>query len=272
MLPAGAIRSIARRLRRTARAAVREARFEVEVARHRISARRTLAAKLGNFGKKVYSQNDEDGVLEYLFEVLGTKRRFFVEIGVGPAWTPTGHLSIEDAGLECNCRLLRERGWGGVLIDGSSYPERFRVVQEFVTVENINALFAKYAVPKDLDLFSLDVDGNDYWLWKALDHEPRVVLIEYNASIPIDQSKTIPYDPGFSWSGTGHSKYYGASLLAFDKLAKAKGYALVYANGVNAFFVRSELLPNRDEFRYEQLYRFREAHKPLRGDEIWVEV
>jgi len=101
--------------------------------------------------KKVYSQNDEDGVLEYLCEVLGTKRRFFVEIGVGPAWTPTGHLSIEDAGLECNCRLLRERGWGGVLIDGSSYPERFRVVQEFVTVENINALFAKYAVPKDLD-------------------------------------------------------------------------------------------------------------------------
>lgn len=115
-----------------------------------------------------------------------------------------------------------------------------KVHREFITAENVNAVFERHKVPRVFDLLSIDVDGNDYWIWKALGHRPRAVVIEYNAHIPPGESRSIAYDPGFKWSLTD---YFGASLLALARLGKAKGYELVYCEkaGVNAFFVEATL-------------------------------
>ena len=158
------------------------------------------------------------------------------------------------------------------MLDGNSYPEHLNVQQEFITAENINEVLTKYQAPSDLDLFSLDVDGNDYWIWKALEYRPRVVIIEYNPNMLAHESKTIKYDSFFSWGKNGCTKYYGASLLALKKLGDEKDYTLVYANGVNAFFVESDLVPNKYDFKYDNIYRHRDVHAPLKGDEEWVEI
>ncbi len=117
------------------------------------------------------------------------------------------------------------------------------VHREFITAENIEPLFQKYGVPPEFDLLSIDIDGNDYWVWKAIEQfRPRVVVIEYNANKGPDASVTIPYDPAFRWD---KSDYQGASLRALEKLGKEKGYTLVATDpcGVNAFFVLNSLVP-----------------------------
>jgi len=198
---------------------------------------------LNQYELKVYSQNGEDGIIRAIFAKIGTSNRFCVEFGV-------------EKGLECNTRYLRDRrGWNCVWMDaGDGVPEPIRT--EFVTAENINSLFKKYDVPPDFDLLSIDIDGNDYWVWKALEgYTPRVVVIEYNSSLPPTESKVIPYQPGFVWDGTN---YFGASLLALSKLGESKGYTLVCCEGigVNAFFVKTELVPNRFAVRrIEEVYR-----------------
>ena len=114
--------------------------------------------------------------------------------------------------------------------------------KEFITAENINALFRKYGVPEAFDLLSIDIDGNDYWVWRAIAHRPRVVVIEYNAHPPPQERKAIVYDPAFRWNG---SDYFGASLRAMKELGDQKGYTLVHCErtGANAFFVATEALP-----------------------------
>lgn len=200
--------------------------------------------RLSSFEAKWFSQNGEDGILLALFRRIGTGPRFVVEFGV------------ED-GRECNTRYLRERrGWKGLLMDPAPNNPPF-IQKELVTAENINALFEKYAVPADLDLLSIDVDGNDYWIWKALEprYRPRVVVMEYNAKVPMTESKTIAYDPAFRWDG---SDYFGASLLALTRLAQSKGYTLVgcESRGANAFFVRNDLVSAHFEpHPLEELYK-----------------
>jgi hypothetical protein len=188
-------------------------------------------ADLGRFEKKVYSQNGEDGVLEAIFEVLGVTNRFFVEFG-------------SDDATENNTAYLLERGWTGLLMDaeGISRNPRATVHREQVTAENINALLQKYGVPEAFDLLSIDIDGNDYWVWRRMVCRPRVVVIEYNAHFPPPERRAIAYDPGFSWSATD---YFGASLQALYELGERKGYTLVHCEqtGVNAFFVSRDLLP-----------------------------
>ncbi len=180
--------------------------------------------------RREYSQNGEDGMIAAIFAKIGTTNRFFVEFGV------------ED-GLQCNCRyLLKHKGWTGLLMDGGTWPEENGVKKEFVTAENIEDLFKKYNVPTEFDLLSIDIDGNDYWIWKAIEQfHPRVVVIEYNANKGPDASITVPYDPAFLWD---KSDYQGASLRALEKLGKEKGYTLIATDpcGVNAFFVIDTLI------------------------------
>ena len=199
---------------------------------------------LNRFESKVYSQNGEDGILQALFSKIGTTNKFCVEFGV-------------ENGEECNTRYLREKKhWTGLLMDGgNTHPSWIK--REFISAENINELFKKYTVPKEFDLLSIDIDGNDYWVWKALDtsYAPRVVVIEYNAKFPPPESKTIAYELLFKWDGTD---YFGASLVALVKLATAKRYTLVGCDrqGVNAFFVRTDQLEGRFEIQAtETLYR-----------------
>jgi hypothetical protein len=183
--------------------------------------------------KRIYSQNGEDGIIAEIFRRIGTTNKFFVEFGVRD-------------GTECNTRLLRTQGWQGVCMDGGFQNEN--VHQVFLTAENINDSFKSFGVPKEFDLLSIDVDGNDFWIWKAVSYSPRCVVIEYNSHLPPDKPLTIPYDPGFRWSRRPHDDFFGASLQAMIELGKMKGYEYVCVNEalnngyVNAFFVTSKYM------------------------------
>jgi len=224
-----------------------------------------LDPEMGKRGWRKYSQNDEDGILHYLFSVLPPSPQgpFFVEFGIGPKWQST----VEESGLEGNCRLLRETGWRGLFLDSNSYPQEYAVQQEHIDALNINSILRKYWVPENVDVISIDVDGQDFWIWSNLVSRPAVTVIEYNASLEASESKVIPFDVSFRWDGT---KWYGASLRALDNLGKTKGYTLVYANGVNAFFVRGDLVENKKDFVFERLYRFRDSHAPDTPRRPWV--
>jgi hypothetical protein len=218
-------------------------------------------------GWRKYSQNDEDGVLEYIFSILpaGPLGRYFVEFGVGPPWGST----LEQSGLEGNCRLLQEKGWRGLFLDAAAYPEKYGVKQERVDAINLNPILRKYRVPDTPDLISIDVDGQDFWIWSNLVHRPNVLLIEYNANFGPGESKVIPYDSAFQWDGT---KYFGSSLRALHNLGKSKGYVLVYANGVNAFFIKRHLVKNAAEFPFEKIYRHRDLLRPDELNRPWVVI
>jgi len=214
-----------------------------------------------------YSQNGEDGIIEVIFGTIGTTNTFCVEFGV------------ED-GMQCNSRyLLKHKGWTGLLMDGQDPLPGSTVQKEFITAENINDLFRKHGVPPEFDLLSIDIDGNDYWVWKAINgFKPRVVIMEYNACLPWEASKTIPYRPDFQWDKTD---YYGASLMALVKLGKEKGYTLLCTdrNGVNAFFIRDDLAKYFVIHPPEDLYRpasFKgipgKKHPPDPKNRPWVEI
>jgi hypothetical protein len=197
--------------------------------------------RLLRHGFKVYSQCDEDGIIQEIFRRIGNGNRVFVEFGV-------------ETGVECNSAKLLMEGWRGLWLDGSSAhvahirrsldafvrDGRLRVIESFITAENINALLAEGGVTGDIDLLSIDIDRNDYWVWKAIEVvKPRVVIIEYNATLRPPLSLVVPYEPMQTWNG---SNYFGASLEALVKLGRAKGYRLVGCSfsGANAFFVRDE--------------------------------
>lgn len=191
---------------------------------------------LEEYEARTFSQNGEDGILKRIFEVVGTTNRYFVEFGCGCE------------ARQCNARLLHDReNWQGLWMDLGASPESQRVRKERITAENINLLFAKYEVPNEFDLFSLDIDGNDYWVFKAIDekYRPRVIVAEYNSKIPPNESKSIAYDPNHRWDRTD---YFGVSLLALTRLANRRGYKLVYCElcGINAFFVREDLVADWD--------------------------
>lgn len=201
----------------------------------------------------VYSQNGEDGILLFIFSMIGTTSRTFVEFGIG-------------AGFECNsANLIINFGWQGLMLDidahGIAVARNFyqhklrdqtntiRIVHAAVTAENINQLLVENGVTGQIDLLSIDIDGNDYWVWQAIEAiQPRVVVIEYNASFGIDQAVTIAYRPDFARYRYHPSGFYhGASLKALARLAEQKGYVLVgcESSGANAFFVRKELAQDR---------------------------
>ena len=200
--------------------------------------------ELASCEKKICSQNGEDGVIEALIELLGETNRYFVEFGVGDA-------------TECNTAALLKRGWRGLMMDvqGVCKNPLATVKQECITAENINELFRKYDVPERFDLLSIDLDGNDFWVWREIRARARVVVIEYNSSFGPHECSAIVYDPYFTFH---YSDYFGASLLALKKLGERKEYTLVYCdrNGVNAFFVANEALPAGSMPRpIEEIYR-----------------
>ena len=216
---------------------------------HLADRRYDAKGHLARHGKKVFSQSDEDGIIAEIFERIGIKARNFVEFGV-------------ESGLECNSLWLLMQGWNGMWIEASSkhckniqsshqlYLQngQLNLRNDFVLRDNIDMMIANYLAQSksaDLDLLSIDIDSNDYWIWQAITVvKPRVVVIEYNAHWPPPANITIPYDPKFSWKA---DSYFGASLGALARLGKLKGYALVGCNltGVNAFFVRDDLVKNR---------------------------
>ena len=197
-----------------------------------------------NYEFQVYSQNGEDGIIEEIFERIGLTNKFFIEIGAGN-------------GLENNTAYLLFKNWKGIWFEASSdsvkkikentqnldKSGKLKVVQSFVTVDNINKTLRENKCPKQFDLLSIDIDGNDYWIWQEIirKYNPRCVVIEYNGTFGSTSSWIMKYNARHIWHTTS---YYGASLKALELLGNKLGYALVGCNltGINAFFVRKELV------------------------------
>ena len=191
----------------------------------------------------LWSQNEEDGITLALFKAVGTTDRRFVDIGAGGNGGNSGFLADV-------C------GWGGLMVEASEarvakLAVRFgrfgvKTVSEWVTRENVNELLERQGVTGDVDLLSIDIDGNDYWVWQALTVcSPRVVIIEFNPFFGRTRSVVVRYDPRFDRSR--HKAvcplFYGASLSALARLAAELGYRLVLAEprGANAYFLRKDV-------------------------------
>jgi hypothetical protein len=228
-----------------------EARCErLQEAVGRIEARQLASAPLSDLRAaefRVFSQWGEDGIVQRLVSGVPIERQVFVEFGV------------QDYS-EANTRfLLLHRNWSGLILDGDPtnidavrrsdlyWRHNLKAECAFITRENINALIADAGLHGDIGLLSIDIDGNDYWVWQAIDVvSPRIVVAEYNARFGPTRAVTVPYDPAFTRARAHYSMiYYGASLRALELLGQRKGYVLVGCNsaGNNAFFVRQDCLP-----------------------------
>ncbi len=201
---------------------------------------------LGDAEFRVYSQFGEDGIIQHLIGNVEVSSKSFVEFGVQNY-------------VESNTRfLLLNDNWSGLVIDSSDkYVDYIRsdamfpwhdltAISAFVTRENINDLIASRFPDEELGLLSIDIDGNDYWIWEAITCvRPDIVICEYNSIFGSRLAVTVPYRADFDRT-TAHFSYlyFGASLPALCRLAARKGYEFVGANsgGVNAFFVRRERL------------------------------
>jgi len=234
-------------------------------------------------GFREYSQFEEDGILLFVFSLVSPINRTCVEICAGN-------------GRECNtANLIINHGWWGHLFDGDDhnvtsareffsghkdtflYPPRFTKV--WITAENVNEVIAESGATGPIDLLSLDIDGMDYWIWKAITViEPQVVVCETHNPIPPDRSLTVPYDPTFVCRS---DNYRGASLAAMHKLGREKGYRLVGTHrfGFNAFFMKDGVgevfFPEVDVascLHDPFSERARRERWPLARDSDWEEV
>lgn len=247
--------------------------------------------KLSEVGFKVFSQTDEDGLLLYIFSLIGTTNKKCVEVCAGD-------------GTECNtANLIINHGWSGLMIDGNPssvktgervfrkhkstyvYPPKF--VCAWITRDNVNCVLQENGFAGQIDLLVIDVDGIDYWLWKAISViNPRVVVVEYQSILGPNRSVTVPYSDDFrTWNYSVTDgwlpNFAGASLRAFAELAKEKGYHLVGCNryGFNAFFLRDDAgtakLPEvkvEDCFAHPRVVWGMQERYPKVKDMPWVEV
>lgn len=241
----------------------------IQQALGRIESRQIKSLNTGEFNEnefQVFSQWGEDGLIQYIIQNIVIDKPIFVEFGV-------------ETYKESNTRfLLINNNWSGLVIDGSEsninhikkdqvyWKHNLKAECAFIDKDNINELILKNGISGDIGLLSVDIDGNDYWVWDAINViDPRIVICEYNSLFGNKKSVSIPYDPGF-YRTTTHSSnlYWGASISAFTELGKSKGYSLLGSNksGNNIFFVRNDLLGQLPAVTAEAAYvqsQFREA-------------
>lgn len=194
----------------------------------------------------VFSQFGDDGIIQWLVSHLEFPNRTFVEFGV-------------ENYRESNTRfLMMNDNWSGLVMDGSEsnvaqiihseyfWKHELSAKAVFIDKDNINALLSSCGLDREIGILHIDVDGNDYWIWKAIDTvSPIVVILEYNSVFGIERAITVPYDPAFYRTTKHHSNlYFGASLRALHQLSAAKGYSFIGCNsaGNNAYFVRNDRL------------------------------
>jgi hypothetical protein len=215
----------------------------------RIEARQLVNKEvtLASHEFRAFSQWGEDGIIQYLIQHVDIPREIFVEFGV------------QDY-TESNTRfLLTNNNWAGLVIDGEKeyidfikndqiyWQHNLKAVHGFITRNNINELIAENGINGEIGLLSIDIDGNDYWVWEAINIiNPAIVITEYNHRFGLDKAVSIPYNEHFTREKAHYSMiYYGASLKALYLLGQRKGYVFVGCNsaGNNAFFIRKDLLP-----------------------------
>jgi len=197
-------------------------------------------------GMRVFSQTDEDGILLYIFAMIGTTNKKTIEIGCG-------------TGIENNtANLVVNHNWHALMIDGDArnidsathFYKTCRdtfsympvLVRQFVTRDNVNAIIRNHGFAGDVDLLSIDIDGIDYWILDAVtEARPRVIVLEYHNIWGPDDAVTVPYSDDFH--NRAHPRdYNSASLPAFMNLLKPRSYYLAGCNNLcfNAFFVRED--------------------------------
>ncbi|NJL19134.1 MAG: hypothetical protein HC901_02215 [Bdellovibrionaceae bacterium] len=197
-------------------------------------------------GAKIFSQSDEDGIIREIFKRIGVTNRVFVEFGAGD-------------GYENNTHALLYDGWCGLWLEGSERcvenirrhmqplirDGRLQIQQAFLTRENIDGLIAAHRKETEIDLLSVDIDGNDIHVFSSIQSvRARVVVMEYNAKFPPPIRYCMEYRGTHCWDG---GDQFGASLQYLEEAMGRLGYFLVGCNltGVNAFFVRKDLAGDR---------------------------
>jgi hypothetical protein len=209
---------------------------------------------------KVFSQFGEDGIIQYLVQEtqISEEEKIFIEFGV------------QDY-TESNTRfLLQNNLWKGLIIDSSPYNINLVKTSQiywrydltastaWIDRHNINTIFSKHGFTGNIGILSIDIDGNDYWIWEAIDVvNPVIVIIEWNAIFGSRHPVTVPYDSGFDRQKAHFScLYWGASISAFAALGVNKGYSLVGSNsaGNNLFFVRTDRLGRLAPLSASQAY------------------
>jgi hypothetical protein len=192
----------------------------------------------------VFSQIGDDGIIQYLIDKIEIENKFFIEFGVQNY-------------IESNTRfLLMNNYWSGLIYDGSKenidfiksdyyyWKYNLKARNLFITQENINESFLEDNVPSEPGILHIDIDGNDYWIWKSIKViRPVIVIMEYNSGFGNKQPITVPYRADFErYSAHYSGLYFGASLQALCDLAEEKGYEFVGSSsyGLNAYFVRKD--------------------------------
>lgn len=217
------------------------------VERRQLSGTAGRPASLQGFEFQVHSQYGEDGILQRLIQVVPLANKVFVEFGVEDYMEANTHF------------LLTNDNWSGLVIDGSPsniariisdpvyWRHNLKAAHAFITRENINDLLRQNGLSGDIGVLSIDIDGNDYWVWEMIDAvRPAITIVEYNWRFGPERRVTVPYDATFMRERAHHSMvYYGASLAALEALGSRKGFDLVGCNssGNNSFFVRRDLRP-----------------------------
>lgn len=200
----------------------------------------TSIAPINKYAKKIHSQYGSEGIVQYILQKIGLTNRVCVELGASDGKTLSNTLYFKN-----NHNFTR------ILVEGNRNIKK-RVEEEIIyrtiTVENINDILKD--CPPMCEYISIDFDGDDFWVWEAMDAKAKVVIVEYQASIPNDLPLVIK--PG---EGAVHPKedlkqvsdgYFLANLHAFYKLAEKLGYKFVTTIGVNAIFVLDEEFPKID--------------------------
>jgi hypothetical protein len=243
---------------------------KIQLSLGRIESRQLLGistpSNFNDYEFQVFSQFGEDGLIQYLIDRIEIKNKTFIEFGV-------------EQYKEANTRfLLINNGWSGLVMDGSSeniqliksddvyWRTNLKAVNAFIDCSNINQLIGDNGLHGEVGLLSIDIDGNDYWVWQSLEIvSPQIVVCEFNALWGPKLMVSIPYAPLFSRGKAHYSNlYFGASLAAMASLGRSKGYSLVGVNlaGNNAFFVKNDCMNGLISLSPEDAWRpakFRES-------------
>ena len=215
---------------------------------------------------KVFSQNGEDGIIQFLIQNTEIKNKIFVEFGV-------------ETYKEANTKfLLLNNGWSGLIIDGDKnamekiassdlhWKYDLKSIGNFITKDNINKIIKSAGIEGEIGLLSVDIDGNDYWVFENIDCvNPQILIMEYNSMFGDIHKISVPYDENFVRSQKHYSNlYYGASIAALCDIANKKGYDLVGSNsfGNNLFFIRHDCNKLKIKLTPKEAYvksKFRES-------------
>jgi len=196
--------------------------------------------------RKIYSQHGEDGIIETLLKIIPVSHKYIVEFG-----------AYDGVGMSNSRHLIKDKDWKSLLIEADnklfaklkrlySKNDQVTTINEFITEENINAIFRKSNVPQDLEILSIDVDSIDYYIWRGLtDFRPKIVIVEYNSSISPDKDYIVPKHQAIELGGTSLE---GASISSWNKLGIEKGYQLIYGElyGSNLFFIDNKYTEELD--------------------------